>query len=702
MSSPFKRRRHGKFAAAVLVVLLMLSAGFSALAFNGDAVNNGAMSYIYRYYYYEPVAVPAAYTQQRVLDGDALGVGSFKDLSDIYYNLEDRIYLTDTGNNRIVVLDTQFRPVTEYREMAFEGEILTFNQPSCVSAADGFVYVADYGNGRIVVIDETTDAVVRVLNRPEISVLEEDYTYRPKKISVSYDGRVYVVAEGINQGLIQLGSDGRFMNFVGAPRVDVSILERIQRFFATDEEKKQLDKFVPTEYNSVYVDSRGFIYTTSQSTNVPSIARLNSQGTNVLKGEYEPDGDASYTDPDGNQMQSLMTDIVATENGGYIALDSRNGRIFVYDDQANLLHVTGFIGSVKGSFYAPSAIEQIGGSLVVTDRSKNNVTILAPTAFTRTVDEAVQTMNDGEYERSLTLWEDVLSQCSNYDYARIAIARIHIQLGNYEDAASLMKIGEKRYYSDIFEYRRDNWIRQNILWLLGAAAVLAAVIVTVRLLVKKRRTAAAGAPNPLVQELRYGTHVIFHPFDGFWDLKREKRGSVRAGGILFAAFLLCYAIQRQFTGYLFNSDPLGEKSVFLDVITVVVLFALWCIANWCFTTLMDGEGTLADIFVSSAYALVPYILAFPLMMFLSYFLSVNEADFYGVLSAIVIIWVALLLFFGMMVTHDYSLRKAVLSLVLTVVGILLVIFLGFLFINLIQQCWVFISRIYQELAFRLY
>lgn len=163
----------------------------------------------------------------------------------------------------------------------------------------------------------------RVLNRPEISVLEEDYTYRPKKISVSYDGRVYVVAEGINQGLIQLGSDGRFMNFVGAPRVDVSILERIQRFFATDEEKKQLDKFVPTEYNSVYVDSRGFIYTTSQSTNVPSIARLNSQGTNVLKGEYEPDGDASYTDPDGNQMQSLMTDIIATENGGYIALDSR-------------------------------------------------------------------------------------------------------------------------------------------------------------------------------------------------------------------------------------------------------------------------------------------------------------------------------------------------------------------------------------------
>lgn len=339
---------------------------------------------------------------------------------------------------------------------------------------------------------------------------------------------------------------------------------------------------------------------------------------------------------------------------------------------------------------------------MVTDRSKNNVTILAPTAFTRTVDEAVQTMNDGEYERSLTLWEDVLSQCSNYDYARIAIARIHIQLGNYEDAASLMKIGEKRYYSDIFEYRRDNWIRQNILWLLGRRRCAGGSDCNGAAAGEEAADGCGGVTKPAGAGAAVRYPCDFPSFRRLLGSQAGKTRSVRAGGILFAAFLLCYAIQRQFTGYLFNSDPLGEKSVFLDVITVVVLFALWCIANWCFTTLMDGEGTLADIFVSSAYALVPYILAFPLMMFLSYFLSVNEADFYGVLSAIVIIWVALLLFFGMMVTHDYSLRKAVLSLVLTVVGILLVIFLGFLFINLIQQCWVFISRIYQELAFRLY
>ena len=29
----------------------------------------------------------------------------------------------------------------------------------------------------------------------------------------------------------------------------------------------------------------------------------------------------------------------------------------------------------------------------------------------------------------------------------------------------------------------------------------------------------------LLSSLRYSLYVIFHPFDGFWDLSREKRGT---------------------------------------------------------------------------------------------------------------------------------------------------------------------------------
>ena len=35
-----------------------------------------------------------------------------------------------------------------------------------------------------------------------------------------------------------------------------------------------------------------------------------------------------------------------------------------------------------------------------------------------------------------------------------------------------------------------------------------------------------------VQSLRYALHVITHPFDGFWDLSHEMRGTVAAANTL--------------------------------------------------------------------------------------------------------------------------------------------------------------------------
>ena len=65
-------------------------------------------------------------------------------------------------------------------------------------------------------------------------------------------------------------------------------------------------------------------------------------------------------------------------------------------------------------------------------------------------------------------------------------------------------------------------------------------------------------------------------------------------------------------------------------------------------------------------------------------------------------WVLALLFFGMMITHDYSLSKNVLTTVLTVIGICLMIFIGLLFLNILQDILAFGLNIYKELVFRTY
>ena len=40
------------------------------------------------------------------------------------------------------------------------------------------------------------------------------------------------------------------------------------------------------------------------------------------------------------------------------------------------------------------------------------------------------------------------------------------------------------------------------------------------------------------ESLRYSLYVITHPFDGFWDLNREKKGSMAAAHTIFILFLL--------------------------------------------------------------------------------------------------------------------------------------------------------------------
>lgn len=58
----------------------------------------------------------------------------------------------------------------------------------------------------------------------------------------------------------------------------------------------------------------------------------------------------------------------------------------------------------------------------------------------------------------------------------------------------------------------------------------------------------------LLKELKYSLYIMIHPFDGFYDLKFEKRGSMKSAGILYLLFVLSVIIKRQLTGYLFNPN----------------------------------------------------------------------------------------------------------------------------------------------------
>ena len=117
-----------------------------------------------------------------------------------------------------------------------------------------------------------------------------------------------------------------------------------------------------------------------------------------------------------------------------------------------------------------------------------------------------------------------------------------------------------------------------------------------------------------LRTLKYGFHVIFHPFDGFWDLKKEHRGSIAASFTFIVLTIFMLVVQKQNTAFLFNMNRLETIDVMVDIVSVGLLCILWCVSNWCLTSLMDGEGKMRDIIIFTGYSLIPlWLIQFPLI-----------------------------------------------------------------------------------------
>lgn len=203
-----------------------------------------------------------------------------------------------------------------------------------------------------------------------------------------------------------------------------------------------------------------------------------------------------------------------------------------------------------------------------------------------------------------------------------------------------------------------------------------------------------------VKTIKYVFHVIFHPFDGFWDLKFEKKGSIYAAISFVILTIATLTIEKQNTGFLFNQNRLSELNVIVDIITVLLLYVLWCVANWCTTSLMDGKGRMIDILIAVGYSTFPIILIrLPLVLF-SHMITSNEGSFYYVFGTISYLWFIFLLFIGTMITHQYSVSKTIVTCIITVVGMGIIMFIGLLFFNVIQEMITFVTTIYKELRFR--
>ena len=204
-----------------------------------------------------------------------------------------------------------------------------------------------------------------------------------------------------------------------------------------------------------------------------------------------------------------------------------------------------------------------------------------------------------------------------------------------------------------------------------------------------------------IDSLKFALYCTTHPLDGFWDLTHEKRGTYAAANTILALALLIRILKLRYTSFLFMEVYWEDLNIFMYLASVVFPLILFVLGNWGLTTLFDGKGRLGQVYMATCYAFTPYVLIqFPLMIF-SNFVTVQEAEFYSVVSMLSLIWSALLIIAAMGQIHEYSAGKNLLFIVATLFAMLIMIFILMIFFSMVAQGVAYFISLGKEFMFRM-
>ncbi|MDR0987491.1 MAG: YIP1 family protein [Ruminococcus sp.] len=196
-------------------------------------------------------------------------------------------------------------------------------------------------------------------------------------------------------------------------------------------------------------------------------------------------------------------------------------------------------------------------------------------------------------------------------------------------------------------------------------------------------------------------HVLAHPFEGFEDLRWKKKGSIRIAIAVVLLLFVAMVAQDRIYGFQFYVSYDKIFNIVPFIVQSIVLFLTWVVANWAMCTLFDGEGTMKKIFIFSAYAIIPYVACSLIGTILSNYFVQDEEVFLITLNAVGLAWSGLLVITSQKAVHQFSIKKTILLIILTLLAMIAILFLLVLLLTLFQQVVIFILSIYTEISYRI-
>jgi hypothetical protein len=486
-----------KITSLVLVLLLFMTAVFP--------VGVSAISIVpydsYIYDFWEDIVLtPAPYVPGRSISGVSVGAGSFLRPQDMAVGPDGRVYIADTGNHRIVILNPEMTETIGIIEEFYNyGVRETFDNPHGVAVCiNNLVYVADTQKARVVVLDG--DVAVRIISDPQSEMLDAGFVFTPLKVAVDYAGRVYVIQRGAFQGIMVFNPDGDFTGFFGTISVQITPWEIFWRTISTTAQRDRGALFISTEFTGIDVDPDGFLYASNiDPEGEQAVRRLNPSGEDVIRlGENENlGGDLVIAGFSLFAGPSEIVDVVYRGKGMYSLLDRKRGRIFTYDREGNLLYIFGGLGNQAGTFRAPVAIEAFGTQIAVLDALRNEIMIFDETLYGQLINQAVGLRFDGDEAQAVEKWRQVLTLNENLEIANVGIGKAYLTAGDNESAMIYLRRGQDRtFYSIAYRRYRNDVLKENLPWILTVVVVLVlAIPITVKVVKRRRGDEAEGGSD---------------------------------------------------------------------------------------------------------------------------------------------------------------------------------------------------------------
>lgn len=605
---------------------------------------------------------------------------------DLYIDQNNMLYIADSQNRRIVKYSIDTGLVVG----VLENENLK-NPRGVFVTKSGDIYVADPSAKMVFRFDKDFN-LLQSIGRPTTPSFA-DTPFEPLRVAVDNGGNIYIVGEGVYNGVIQLSGSGDFLGYFTVNKTKLTFIQAIQNAIFTRAQLANLVARVPTTFSNLFIDGKGIVYTTTMGTHSDAIKKHNTAGGNMLKAEtYQSDS---------------MTDVYVDKNGiiytsihdGYIEVFSSSGElIFEFGSNVFDLDVSGLYSKL------PTIAVDNHGHIWTADGDKGYLQSFKPTDYALMVYHAMGLYEQGLYEEALEQWNEVLKLNQMSVLAHNGVGKAYLHAGYYEKAMEHFKVaGNREYYSEAFWEVRNTWIQVNLPRIVGVIAAFWFISFLIRKLDKKRivrkskrRMIQKLWEVPILKDVLYAGKIPKHPIDQYYNLRVQRSGSLAGATILYLLFFIIFMAYQTSKGFIYQFTDIEDMDINAIVIGFLAIWTLFIICNYLVASIKDGDGSLQQVYMIPAYGLLPAMGSMLTVIILSYFMTQNESFLLTIILTIGVTWSIIIIFLGLQTVHDYTTRETIVSLIITAVFIIIATIIALIIIIMWEQLWLFLKSIGME------